>query len=55
MAGDPNPQPHSTGANRIYVCVRFKSGAERRNVQEHGSVVYGQLLARLFGELFPPE
>jgi hypothetical protein len=54
-AGDPNPQPHSTARLEAHADTNPIRPAQRRYVQDHGSVAHAQLLARLFGELFPPE
>jgi hypothetical protein len=52
---DPNAQRHSTARLEAQLDTNPIRPAERRYVQEHGPVAYGQLLARLFDELFPPE
>jgi hypothetical protein len=54
-AGEPNPQPHVTARLEAHADTNPIHPAEQRYVQEHGSVAYDQLLARLFDELFPPE
>jgi hypothetical protein len=53
--GQPSPQPHSTARIEAHVDTNPIRPAERRYVQEHGSVAFDQLLARLFDELFPPD
>ena len=53
--GDPNPQPRSTARLEVHADTNPIRPAEQRYVQEHGSVAYNQLLARLFDELFPAE
>src|SRR5580700_7191757 len=50
--GHATPQPHSTARIEAHVDANPLRPAERRYVQEHGSVAYDQLLARLFSELF---
>jgi len=52
---DPKAQPHSTSRLEAHVDTNPIRPAEQRYIQEHGSVAYAQLLARLFDELFPPE
>jgi hypothetical protein len=52
-AGNPNAQPHSTARLEAHADTNPIRPAEQRYVQEHGSVAYDQLLARLFDELFP--
>jgi hypothetical protein len=51
--GNPNAQPHSTARLEAHADTNPIRPAEQRYVQEHGSVAYDQLLARLFDELFP--
>jgi len=53
--GDPNAQPHGTVRLEAHADTNPIRPAEQRYVQEHGSVAYDQLLARLFDELFPAE
>ena len=53
--GDPNAQPHGTFRLETHADTNPIRPAEQRYVQEHGSVAYDQLLARLFDELFPRE
>ena len=53
--GDPNAQPHGTARVEAHVEINPLRPAERRYVQEHGSVAYDQLLVRLFEELFPAD
>jgi hypothetical protein len=53
--GDPNAQPHSTARLEVHTDTNPIRPAEQLYVQEHGSVAYDQLLARLFDELFPRE
>ena len=53
--GDPNAQPHGTVRLETHADTNPIRPAEQRYVQEHGSVAYDQLLARLFDELFPRE
>lgn len=52
-AGEPNPQQHGTARIEVHVDTNPIRSSEQRYVQEHGSVAYAQLLARLFDELFP--
>jgi hypothetical protein len=52
-AGEPTPKPHSTARIEVHVDTNPVRPAEQRYVQEHGSVAYDQLLARLLDELFP--
>jgi hypothetical protein len=51
--GDPNAQPHGTVRLEAHADTNPTRPAEQRYVQEHGTVAYGQLLARLFDALFP--
>jgi hypothetical protein len=51
----PKPQTHSTARLEVHADRNPIRPAEQRYVQEHGSVAYDQLLARLFDDLFPPE
>jgi len=51
--GDQNAQPHATVRLEAHADTNPIRPAEQRYVQEHGSGAYDQLLARLFGELFP--
>ena len=53
--GEPNPQPHSIARLEAHLDTSPIRPAERRYVQEHGSVPYAQLIAHLFEELFPPQ
>ena len=53
--GDPNAHTQGTVGLHGQVDTNPIRPAERRYVQEHGSEAYGQSLARLFDELFPPE
>jgi len=53
--GEPNVQPRGTVRLEAHADTNPVRSAEQRYVQEHGSVAYDQLLARLFDELFPPE
>ncbi|MDQ1389282.1 MAG: hypothetical protein QOF56_2736 [Acidobacteriaceae bacterium] len=53
--GDPNVQPHGTVRLEAHADPNPIRPAEQRYVQEHGSVAYDQLLARLFDALFPRE
>jgi hypothetical protein len=53
--GDPNAQPHGTVRLEAHADTNPIRPAEQRYVQEHGSVEYDQLLARLFDEVFPRE
>jgi hypothetical protein len=53
--GDPNAQPHGTVRLETHADTNPVRPAEQRYVREHGSVAYGQLLVRLFDELFPRE
>jgi hypothetical protein len=53
--GEPNRQPHGTVRIETHADTNPIHPAERRYVQEHGSMAYDQLLARLFDQLFPPE
>lgn len=53
--GEPNPQPHGTVRLEAHADTSPIRPAEQRYVQEHGSVAYNQLLARLFDHLLPPE
>src|ERR1700732_2414657 len=53
--GEPNPQPHGIVRLEARVDTSPIRPAERSYVQEHGSVAYAQLIARLFEELFPTE
>jgi hypothetical protein len=52
---ETNPQPHGTARIEAHADTNPIRPAERRYMQEHGSVAYDQLLARLFDELFPAE
>jgi hypothetical protein len=54
-AGESNPQPHSTARLEMRADTNPIRPAERRYVQEHGSVANDQLLVRLFDELFPAD
>jgi hypothetical protein len=51
--GEQNPQPHATVRLEAHADTNPTRPAEERYVQEHGSLAYDQLLARLFDELFP--
>ena len=51
--GEPNPQPYSKTRLEAHADTNPIRPAEQRYLQEHGSVAYDQLLARLFEELFP--
>jgi hypothetical protein len=51
--GEPKRQSHSTVRFEAYADTNSIHAAERRYMQEHGSVAYAQLLVRLFDELFP--
>lgn len=53
--GEPNPQPHGTVRLEAHADTNPIRPAEQRYVQEHGSVVYDQLVARVFGDLFSPD
>ena len=53
--GDPNAQSHSTARLEPHADTNPISPAERRFIQEHGSIANDQLLIRLLNELFPPE
>jgi hypothetical protein len=53
--GEPNSQPRGTVRIEAHADTNPVRPAERRYVQEHGSVAYDQLLARLFDELFPAD
>jgi hypothetical protein len=53
--GDPNAQPHGTVRLEAHADTNPTRPAEQRYVQEHGTVAYDQLLARLFDALFPRE
>jgi hypothetical protein len=53
--GDPHPQAHSAARLEAHADTNPIRPAERRYVQEHGSVANAQLLARLFDGLFPPD
>ena len=53
--GNPNAQPHGTVRLEAHADTNPIRPAEQRYVQEHGSLAYDQLLARLFDELFPRE
>ena len=53
--GEPNPQPHSTARLETHAETNPVRPAEQRYIQEHGSVAYAHLLARLFDQLFPPD
>jgi hypothetical protein len=53
--GDPNAQSHSTARLEPHADTNPIRLAERRFIQEHGSIANGHLLIRLFDELFPPE
>jgi hypothetical protein len=50
---NPKAQPHSTARLEAHADTNPIRPAEQRYVQEHGSVAYDLLLARLFDELFP--
>jgi hypothetical protein len=50
----PNPHSQPTGWIAVHVDTNPILLAEQRYLREHGSEAYGQLLMRLFGELFPP-
>jgi hypothetical protein len=52
---DPNAQPHGTVRLEAHADTNPTRPAEQRYVQEHGTVAYDQLLARLFDALFPRE
>jgi hypothetical protein len=54
-AGGPSPHPQSTARLEAHADTNPIRPAEQRYLQEHGREAYGQLLARLFDELFPPE
>lgn len=49
------PQPHGTVRLEAHADTNPIRPAEQRYLQEHGSLAYDQLLARLFGDLFPPD
>jgi len=49
------PQPHGTVRLEAHACTNPIRPAEQRYLQEHGSLAYEQLIARLFGDLFPPD
>jgi hypothetical protein len=51
--GQPSPQPHSTARIEAHVNTNPIRPAERRYVQEHGSVAFDQILARLFANCLP--
>jgi hypothetical protein len=51
--GEPKRQSHSTVRFEAYADTNSIHAAERRYMQEHGSVAYAQLLVRLFDELLP--
>jgi hypothetical protein len=51
--GDRDAQPHGNVRLEAHADTNPIRPAEQRYVQEHGSGAYDQLLARLFGELFP--
>jgi hypothetical protein len=51
----PNPQALGTARLETHANANPIRPAEQRYVQEHGSVAYDQLLARLFDELFPSD
>lgn len=53
--GEPNPQPHGSVRLEARADTNPTRPAEQRYVQEHGTVAYDQLLARLFDELFPAQ
>jgi hypothetical protein len=53
-AGEPRPQTHGWVRLEAHADTNPIRPAERF-VQEHGSLAYDQLLARLFDELFPAE
>lgn len=53
--GEPNPKATSTARIEVHVDANPIRPAEQGYVQEHGSVAYDRLLARLFDELFPRE
>jgi hypothetical protein len=50
---EPNPQALGTARLEVHADTNPIRPAEQRYVQEHGSLAYDQLLARLFDELFP--
>jgi len=52
---DPSLHSQSTVRFEAHVDTNPIRPAEQRYLQEHGAEAYGQLLARLFDELFPPE
>jgi hypothetical protein len=52
---EPNPQALGTVRLALHAATNPIRPAEQLYVQEHGSVAYAQLLARLFDALFPPE
>ena len=52
---ETNPQPHGTARIEAHADTNPIRPAEQRYMQEHGSVAYDQLLARLFDVLFPAE
>jgi len=51
----PNPYPHGRVRFEAHADANPIRPAEERYLQEHGSLAYDQLLARLFGDLFPPD
>jgi hypothetical protein len=51
----PNPQPHGTVRLEAHADTNPIQPAEQCYLQEHGSLAYDQLVARLFGDLFPPD
>jgi cell division protein ZapA (FtsZ GTPase activity inhibitor) len=51
----PNPHPHGRVRFEAHADTNPIRPAEERYLQEHGSLAYDQLLARLFGDLFPPD
>jgi hypothetical protein len=51
----PNQQPQGTVRLEAHADTNLIRPAEQRYLQEHGSLAYDQLLARLFGELFPAD
>jgi hypothetical protein len=53
--GESTPKPHSIVRLEAHADTNPIRPAEQRYMQEHGSVAYDQLLARLFDGLFPRE
>ncbi|HTC50250.1 MAG TPA: hypothetical protein VK722_23215 [Candidatus Aquilonibacter sp.] len=55
QVGEPKSLPRAAARLEVHPDPNPMRAAELRYVEEHGSVVYGLLLVRLFDELFPAQ